>query len=73
MFGDGPVADSGPGLPLSVRRIELGPQPQVLGIHDGDLGDQFGVSVGVRGTYIITGADFHNSAEGAAYVFGRCP
>jgi hypothetical protein len=44
-------------------------QTGVLTASDGATGDDFGISVAVSGDTVVAGADVHNNAQGAGYVF----
>ena len=43
----------------------------VLASSDGAIGDRFGADVAIDDNYILVGAPFHNSEQGAGYVFRR--
>jgi len=74
MIGDGPATDSGTAYLFQYNGSSWVRVSRFWGSTTGST-DQFGVSVDVRGLYVITGADFYplGDMRGAAYIFGRCP
>ncbi len=46
-------------------------EQQILTASDGTNGDFFGRGGSIDGDYAVVGADFHNSRQGAAYIYHR--
>jgi hypothetical protein len=54
-----------------VRAGSVWSQQQELTASDAEGDDEFGLSVALSGDTVVVGSPVHNSASGAAYVFGR--